>query len=169
MKTIPKMVVQGCCQVKVVEMDFKRSSFTNLNNGATNVNCSSGDSDMTKVSDLFKLQLAWSIIANLVWQKYESESFVNAIPLHLYKILACPRPTSIMMKGWMVVQTKRQIVTLDCTRFMMVEGLKLIEIRNKKVTLDCTRSGVTLETEARHHCLKETSLTKRRRRWRTLM
>ena len=67
-------------------------------------------------------------------------------------------------------QTKRQIVTLDRTRFIMVEGLKLIEIRNK-VSLDCTRSGVTLETEARHHCLKETSLTKRRsrRRWRTLM
>ena len=89
-----------------------------------------------------------------------------------------------------MVETKRQIMTLDRTRFIMVEGLKLIEIRNKvsldctrcmeslklvkkkdKVSLDCTRSGVTLETEARHHCLKETSLTKRRsrRRWRTLM
>ena len=78
-----------------------------------------------------------------------------------------------MVEGLKLIEIRNK-VSLDCTRFMMVEGLKLlrkIKIKRNKVSLDCTRSGVTLETEARHHCLKETSLTKRRsrRRWRTLM
>ena len=78
-----------------------------------------------------------------------------------------------MVEGLKLIEIRNK-VSLDCTRFMMVEGLKLlrkIKIKRNKVSLDCTRSGVTLETGARHHCLKETSLTKRRsrRRWRTLM